>query len=240
VGWVGLSSERVSHSARGQNLLWSEEELRCYYENLRSTTVGARYFPSITAYRDGGENVNFKYSGFLENDPSCTAIRARTCTEPARDIVVKFVDRYGERAHQILAEAGLAPKLWYCGPLQIDKGQPSYSPLRMVVMEYIDGSTLIVGKSELDAEATKRVREEVQRALDLLHARRLVFGDLRPPNVMITKAMEVKLIDFDWAGEHGQAKYPCLLSPNVHWPAGVKALDVIEYAHDKEMLDRLL
>jgi hypothetical protein len=107
------------------------------------------------------KNVNFEYLGFLEDDPSCTAIHAQTCTEPARDIVVKFVDRYGERAHCILAEAGLAPKLWYCGPLQLDKGQPSYGPLRMVVMEYIDGSTLTAEKSELDAEATKRVREKI-------------------------------------------------------------------------------
>lgn len=248
--WAGLDSvlneTRIAHVARiFYALRTSLEKLHDYYKNLPSTSipfVEERYFPSITAYRDGGKTVPFRYLGFLENDPSCTAIHARTCTEPMQDIVVKFVDRYGERAHRVLADEGLAPKLLYCGPLRLDEGQPSYASLCMVVMEYIYGSTLTVAKakSELDAEATERVREEVRRALGLLHAKRLVFGDLRPPNVMITEAKGVKLIDFDWAGEHGQVKYPYLISPGVNWPAGVNALDVIEFAHDEDMLNRLL
>jgi hypothetical protein len=31
-----------------------------------------------------------------------------------------------------------------------------------------------------------------------------------------------------------------LISPSVDWPAGVKALDVIEFAHDNDILKRLL
>jgi serine/threonine protein kinase len=246
--WVGLDSvlneSRIAHVARiFYALKTSLEELRRYYTNLRPTgdpSVATRYFPSITAYRDGDETTHFKYLGFLEDDPSCTAIHAQTCTEPVQDIVVKFVDRYGERAHRILEEEGLAPKLLYCGPLQLDKGQPSYHPLRMVVMEYIYGSTLTAKKSKLNPEATEGVRNEVRRALDHLHHKGLVFGDLRPPNVMITKTNEVKLIDFDWAGERGQARYPYLISPSVSWPDGVKALEIIEVAHDITMLERLL
>ena len=56
---------------------------------------------------------------------------------------------------------------------------------------------------------------------------------------MITKEMKVKLVDFDWAGEEGQAKYPLLISSSVKWPDGVKPLNVIERAHDMEMLRRL-
>ena len=77
----------------------------------------------------------------------------------------------------------------------------------------------------MNAETVERTRDEIRRALRLLHTRGLVFGDLRPPNVMITEAKEVQLIDFDWAGECGQIKYPFLISPSVDWPAGVKALD---------------
>jgi serine/threonine protein kinase len=220
--------------------------LRRYYENLQPTgnprTAGTRFFPSITAYREGNDIIDFEYQGFLEDDPSCLAIRARTCTELPRDIVVKFVDRYGERAHRVLAEEGLAPKILYCGSprLEDSEGQPSYHSLLMVVMEYVNGEPLFSAKLGANTETLQRVRDEVRRALDLLHSKGLVFGDLRPPNVMVTNATEVKLIDFDWAGEHGQAKYPHLISPNVDWPAGVRALDIIEYSHDLDMLDRLL
>jgi hypothetical protein len=68
MGWVGLRSERISHRACGQNLLCSEEKLRCYYENLRPTSiqsVAARYFPLITAYRDGGKKRELRISRFF-------------------------------------------------------------------------------------------------------------------------------------------------------------------------------
>ena len=75
-------------------------------------------------------------------------------------------------------------------------------------MEYIDGITLAQVKEEMNAQTTENVWLELRRALDLLHDRGLVFGDLHPPNIMITKAQKIKLIDFNWAGEKGQAKYP--------------------------------
>jgi serine/threonine protein kinase len=198
----------------------------------------SRYFPSITAYPHSGGFIDFKYVGFLENCPDCITLRARTTTEPAQDIVVKFVERYGERAHRILADEGLAPKLFFYGSPRLSEDQPSYRSLSMVVMEYIDGETLAQVKEEMDAQTTEDVRIELRRAVHLLHDHGLVFGDLRPPNVMITKAHRVKLIDFNWAGEKGQARYPDLMSPGINWPEGVKALAVIETDHDFDMLSK--
>ena len=199
----------------------------------------SRYFPSITTYRHDDKLINFEYVGFLENCPDCTTLHARRTTEPAQDIVVKFVDRYGERAHRLLADVGLAPKLFFCGSPCLRDEDPSYWSLSMVIMEYIDGKTLAQVKEEMNAQMKEKVRLGLKRALDLLHDKGLVFGDLRPPNVMVTKAHEVKLIDFNWAGEKGQAKYPYLISPGVDWPEGVKALAVMEANHDLEMLSKL-
>jgi RIO-like serine/threonine protein kinase len=91
----------------------------------------------------------------------------------------------------------------------------------------------------LDEKTIQILRLEVLRAIEILHLSELVFGDLRSPNVMITKANEVKLIDFNRAGEEGQARYPSLISSDIKWAAGVKALGVIKKDHDMEMLDRL-
>ena len=57
---------------------------------------------------------------------------------------------------------------------------------------------------------------------------------------MITKSGEVKLIDFNWSGEEGQAKYPLLISPEIAWPEGVRALAVMRREYDLEMLSRLI
>jgi hypothetical protein len=55
---------------------------------------------------------------------------------------------------------------------------------------------------------------------------------------MITKDGKVKLIDFNWAGEEGQAKYPVLISSEIAWPEGVKALAVMKREYDLDMLSK--
>jgi serine/threonine protein kinase len=245
--WVGLDSVlNESHITNVARIFYALKaslgKLNSYYEKVQPAgdlPVDSRYFPSITAYRHSNEVIHFEYVGYLENCPDCITLRARTNTEPAQDIVVKFVDRYGERAHRLLADKDLAPNILFCGSPRLDDEQPSYHSISMVVMEYIDGEPLAQVKEEMNAQTTEKVQLELRRALDLLHDHGLVFGDLRPPNVMITKAQEVKLIDFNWAGEKGQAKYPYLISPGVDWPEGVKALAVMKTDHDLDMLSKL-
>ena len=241
--WVGLDSvlneSHIIDLARVfLALKTSLEKLTAYYESLRPTgdgPAGTRYFPAITAFRREDVLVNFKYVGYLENGPDCVTLRAETLTEPAQDIVVKFVERYGGKAHRILADAGLAPKLLYYGSPHHDDDQPSYRSIEMVVMEYIDGDTLVKARPKMNEVTMKKVSSEVRRALELLHGHGLVFGDLRLPNIMITKDDEVKLIDFNWAGEGGQTKYPPLLSQEIAWPKGVEPLAVMKPEHDWDM-----
>jgi RIO-like serine/threonine protein kinase len=109
----------------------------------------------------------------------------------------------------------------------------------MVVMEYIDGNTLAVAKHKMNEETMKRVHLEVQRALELLHTHGLGFGDLHLPNIMITTDGKVKPIDFNWAGEEGQAKYPLLISQEISWPKGVEPLAVMKPEHDLDMSSKL-
>jgi len=98
----------------------------------------------------------------------------------------------------------------------------------MVVMEYIEGDTLAAKqKSGIDEGMSETVRSEIQQALKLLHDNGLVFGDLRRPNIMITKDGKVKLIDFNYPPQE------------IHWPEGVKAMAVIRCEHDLAMLRSL-
>lgn len=234
--WVGLDSvlceSHIIHFARIFHALKeSLEKLKLYYANLHPTSdlpADTRYFPLIMRYPQGDGFVEFDYVGFLEDT---TTLRART--RDGRDIVVKYVDRYGARAHRILAQEELAPNLLYYGTPHFSDDEPSVS---MVVMEYVDGETLAEAKQHLSAEEMKRVQSEVLRALKLLHNHGLVFGDLRLPNVLITRVGKlVKLIDLNWAAEDGQAKYPPLISPEIAWPKGVTDLALMKKEHDLEM-----
>ena len=218
----------------------SLERLGAYYDGVRPSTHatqgGFRFFPSITTYIEYGETVRFQYSGFLERSNACVTLRARTLRQPCKDIVVKFVDNYGLKAHKILAAKGLAPKLFYHGTPNFERDGPSYGKYRMVVMEYIEGKTFLNAK---DAVNREDVRNQIREALKLLHDDGLVFGDLRPPNVMITNDDKVKLVDFNWAGEDSQARYPYLISSQIAWAPGVKRYAVMKKEHDLYMLEQL-
>jgi hypothetical protein len=244
--WVGLDATlKEPHYNRVAHILYSlrrnVEKLRDYYVGLKVIASDAealhpRFFPSICTYRDEEDRIiDFEYIKPLEFDSTCVTFLARRTSRAPKDIVVKFVHRYGEEAHRLLAGQSLAPQLFYHGKIGVLEGDPSYGHLRMVVMEYIDGETLDQAKQILSTFV-----HQIRRALDVLHGQGYVFGDLRGPNILITKNEEVKLIDFDWAGVHMKSHYPLLISPNLKWPTGVEGLSIMKTEHDDIMLAQLL
>ncbi|GAW04098.1 hypothetical protein LENED_005866 [Lentinula edodes] len=153
---------------------------------------------------------------------------------------VKFACRYGETGHRLLAEAGLAPRIYYCA---FDET----IGLWVIVMDYVEG-VLCNGKL-VGGEA-----KSLTRAIKLLHDNDLVFGDLREPNIIISKPREsVCVVDFEWCGpckdikEGGnvvqrRARYPTniALSAEYNWAPGVEADGVIAKEHDNHRLQMMV
>jgi eukaryotic-like serine/threonine-protein kinase len=68
-----------------------------------------------------------------------------------------------------------------------------------LVMEFIDGTTLkdvIRAQGALDIAQTASIGEQVARALDYAHSRRLVHRDVKPANILIGNDGAVKVADF--------------------------------------------
>ena len=220
-----------------------------------------RLFPYPTEFVEYNRNpseaaqsnpTKFKYTDL----PSTAATNVTFIAEvesPNRKVVVKFVERYGVEAHELLAGKGMAPRLLYCGhpdgkndvrsseglaQSRIKAGGLYVGPIQMVIMEHIDGVTLDPLNPRKDNNDT---RAEIEEAIHTLHQGNFVFGDLRPPNVMISKDNKTYLIDFDWSGREGEARYPLHLSKNVNWPEDPQELELnlIRKDHDFIMLDRL-
>lgn len=160
----------------------------------------------------------------MPNDISKAVFKAdMTSNGETKPVVVKFTDRYCEQAHRHLAEYGLAPELHYC------KKESSVADLWVVVMSYVDSA---LGGDQ------KRIVEDVERAISLLHDRGFVFGDLRRPNILHVRGGGAMLVDFDWCGKVGEARYPLNIHLGLEWAEGTDPNEVIQVAHDKFMLDR--
>ena len=158
--------------------------------------------------------------------------------EPLRnvEVVVKFAPRYGAEAHRLLAEKGLAPTLHACRKVLGD--------FYMIVMDYVPGETaesLIDSRTRIPAP----VWDDVKTAIDILHEKDLVFGDLRLPKIMCVPtefgdSMRAKLVGFDWAGTHGQDRYPTTMGAEFRqWAPGMHRYEVMLKRHDLAMLRRL-
>ena len=82
-----------------------------------------------------------------------------------KEVIVKFTARYNEKAHRILASAGFAPKLHFCGRV--------VGGLYMVVMDRVDGKSL--RQIQMDKMSIPTlVLEHVRQAVHFLHEHNIV------------------------------------------------------------------
>jgi hypothetical protein len=216
----------------------SVKSLREYYYELRvreqpefrsptptylpnSPLIGDLEFKSRVLFE---EKANYRRSLFYAN-------------YSGKPVLVKFCETYSESAHRILAAEGLAPAIHYCS--QILGGA------FMAVMDLVQGRDAHHEFKHRGLPLT--VLEDIQLALRTLHDAGLVFGDVRRPNIMAVKTRNqhgddewhARLVDFDWSGPVGDARYPPTLNKDIRWASGVEGAHVIEKQHDLDMLERL-
>lgn len=137
-----------------------------------------------------------------------TSIESGGERHSGKTVVIKTARRYNAKAHRLLAEVGHAPELLYCSTE--DSNPEDLGGLILVVMGFVGGSTAHewYGINPLPPP----IFSKVQEATTVLHAENIVFGDLRPPNIMVTEDERVMLIDFDGCGVHAEGTYPFSLN----------------------------
>ncbi|KAI0708788.1 hypothetical protein C8T65DRAFT_740166 [Cerioporus squamosus] len=181
--------------------------------------------PHFKTYKDQqGKAVVLTYKKRLEMEFPGKAVfvaEAKTETETV-DVVVKFAPAYCQAAHELLASASppQAPKLRHC------KFVESVGTW-VVVMDYVKGRE-VNGVLEDPAHIAS-----LENAVTTLHAKGFVFGDLRKRNVFVVENTVV-LIDFDWCGEEGTARYPSdiVLQKGV-WHPAVGRGELLKKMHDR-------
>ncbi|KAL6301273.1 hypothetical protein BKA93DRAFT_798376 [Sparassis latifolia] len=243
--WLGGTphlNEHVVTAARVFDTLKTcLEQLQTFYQGLRLPTDNARLFvyPYFNSYRKDDRDVHLTYVdriGFKDERASRALFEAKTDTD--NRVVVKFVKDYSARGHKLLAQHGLAPAL-HCFK-SIGGG------MHVVVMDLVQVKTLFeLVWDDIPQTIRQTILDDIKKAVCLLHDAGLVFGDLRPPNVMVVDQPEtghkgVMLIDFDWCGDEGEARYPAVLNDTqITWHEGVVHGGLILKEHDMHQLAML-
>ncbi|KAH8817565.1 hypothetical protein DL96DRAFT_1622734 [Flagelloscypha sp. PMI_526] len=140
----------------------------------------------------------------------------------SKEVVVKFTSHYCVEAHKILAHEGIAPALLYC----------TYE--ESIGLWVIITPRLLYETYQLSEEGY----EKLKSGITTLHAKDFVYGDLRPPNVFLQADGLPLLIDFDWCGKKGEARYPTDLAQGVGFREEAEG-SLITEEDDLRMLEEL-
>jgi tetratricopeptide (TPR) repeat protein/predicted Ser/Thr protein kinase len=100
-----------------------------------------------------------------------------------------------------------------------------------LVLEFVEGQDLHVAASRLDRSARIAVAEQIAAVLVVTHANGVVHRDLKPGNVMISRAGAVKVLDF------GLARSVLLPRPAPASLTGPSGLDALQQPAQRDDLD---
>ena len=200
-------------------------QLNLFYRDLvlRSKPELHRLFPNPTPH--AGMTIpkvtfteRFKYEG-RDPDEYRRSLFLATYGDDNEEVIVKSCDKYHGAAHKVVVLENLGPELFFCE--RIGDG------MFMVITKFIKGRDAHFRFNQENLPAN--ILDDVKLAIKGLHDAGLVFGDLRRPNILITKQPgddreHAVLVDFEWVGQDGQARYPALLnnSGEIKWPLGVQ------------------
>lgn len=102
----------------------------------------------------------------------------------------------------------------------------------MVVMERL------IEMEEYDIlRDTTRLRY-LREVVNHLHSQNFAHGDLRTCNILVHPENRLCLIDFDWAGQEGNARYPAFMNHStVNWAEGASDYQLVLRSHDIHLLN---
>ena len=151
-----------------------------------------------------------------------------------KNLCIKFVRRYGKEADQHCAQRLIAPALYGLEAL--------HGGWYMIVMEAIDLQKYsLLCDMRLQDKQRKRIRDKLLDCLRSLHNDGMVHGDIRDTNLLVGPDDNIKLIDFDWAGQFGEVRYPMNINRStVVRPPTVFDGELVTPEHDCDMADLIL
>jgi hypothetical protein len=189
------------------------------------TAVGSR--PRLP-----GEVINERYTvlGVAGQGGMGLVYRVRDALNPERAVALKtvspaFVD--ASRVHLLPVEFLTMSELSHPNIARIyDFERIAGSEEHVFTMELLDGQDLFRATEGRSVPAILDVAVEACRALRYLHGRGIVHADFKPRNAMVTRAGQVKVLDFGLSGLAGAGMLvgtPAYMAPEL---AAGRAADV--------------
>ncbi|MBI1325092.1 protein kinase [bacterium] len=138
-----------------------------------------------------------------------------------REVAIKTIDLATQAAwaERLRLEAEMISRLTHDHVVRLyDMDQIPDGPLYLV-MELVEGSTLLRKFPNLTIEEKLRILAETAEALDEAHQLGIVHRDIKPGNILLTRDLHAKLTDFGLAMQQGDTAEASALRGTVPYMA---------------------
>ncbi|KAG9044245.1 hypothetical protein FS837_008564 [Tulasnella sp. UAMH 9824] len=208
-----------------------------------------------TYITEDGPERNLTFSRPLESSPPRSLlfeVATDDPRDPSTEKLVKIARKYGAEVHRLLAKSHFAPMLYGHGSLE---GAPTayvMELLRSPANEKPGWVTLweFFKSKEQATRHSKAIETTLGEILEVMERANMVHGDLRPNNIMLEvhkvqdgyipvrsgeqPRANLRVVDFDWAGESGAVCYPLQRNQEIAWPVGPG--ERIMVRHDRDLV----
>jgi len=155
--------------------------------------LAGRYRVGASIGRGGMSDVHIGTDSRLGRTVAIKLLKSSLAADPA------FRTRFRQEAQ---AAARMAHptivRVFDAGEETITEDDGSESQIPFIIMEFVDGRLLkdIIREGPIDSVEAVRIIDGVLTALEYSHRAGVVHRDIKPGNIMITKAGQVKVMDF--------------------------------------------
>ncbi len=155
--------------------------------------LAGRYRVGASIGRGGMSDVHIGTDSRLGRTVAIKLLKSSLAVDPA------FRTRFRQEAQ---AAARMAHptivRVFDAGEETITEDDGTEAQIPFIIMEYVDGRLLkdIIKEGPIDSVEAVRIIDGVLTALEYSHRAGVVHRDIKPGNIMITKAGQVKVMDF--------------------------------------------
>lgn len=231
----------VALSSTFRALKLSLQELDKYDVDLTQTYP--RQYPSFPEVKFDEVNYNVQsnsqYGNYLLwevtlNDPESMTDERKAYVKAAQK------EYYSLEVHEFLAENEYAPAI--ISHTEIPGGW------LLIYMEYLNDHLMLDRITHcLNRDEKNALKTKIIEVVEKMHSSQYVHGDLREGNILVCQNknnscdFDVKLIDFEWSGKVGTARYSHFMNHvSIRWPDGAEDGKKVMAEHDKWMLNQTL
>ncbi|KAF8129803.1 hypothetical protein EV363DRAFT_1417512 [Boletus edulis] len=147
-------------------------------------------------YPDPGSSIDLQIIDTIQKSLYRNVYAASSSS--SGDLVIKLTYSYSHDLHAFCTDLDHAPELLAFERLP--------GGVFAIAMERLKGKTLD-SISSISAELRDKWTRDLRAIVEKIHKKGYVHGDLRPPNIFCVDD-RIMLLDFDWGGKVGEARYP--------------------------------